>query len=219
LDKSELFKYRRVKEINESPSRVNLSGFSVQKTYPMQIFIETPRLLLREIVPSDVEGIFELDSDPDVHTYLGATPITSLAEAEAIINYIRKQYEDNGIGRWAVIEKATNAFVGWSGLKYETVVREDMDYYDLGYRLKKKFWGKGMATETALASLEYGFRVLELKEIYAAAHLENLASNKILQKVGLTFFEVFDYDEEPHNWYRISREDWQANNPMNNQNV
>ena len=82
----------------------------------MNIHIETDRFLLRDIEETDVQGIFDLDSDPEVHTYLGTPPIQTLEEARGIIEYIRKQYAEHGIGRWAVIDKETSDFVGWSGL-------------------------------------------------------------------------------------------------------
>ena len=176
----------------------------------MKIYIETNRLILRAIEEEDVQGMFELDSDPEVHKYLGNKPIKSLQESASVIKYIQQQYEDHGIGRWAVIDKTTNEFIGWSGLKYEKEVRSDMDYYDLGYRLKRKFWGRGIATETSLEALKYGFEVLNLKEIYAGAHVENIGSNKVLQKVGLQFIETFEYDSAPHHWYGITREGWQS---------
>jgi ribosomal-protein-alanine N-acetyltransferase len=78
----------------------------------MKVFIETERLILRELVPIDAEGMFELDSDPLVHTYLGESPITTIEQAKANIALIRKQYVDNGIGRWALIEKQTGNFMG-----------------------------------------------------------------------------------------------------------
>lgn len=71
---------------------------------------------------------------------------------------IRQQYIDNGIGRWAIIEKKTNDFIGWTGLKFVTDLTNNHKHYnDLGYRLRKKYWGKGIATETAFASLSYAF--------------------------------------------------------------
>lgn len=174
----------------------------------MKIYIETNRLILREIEVYDLQGIFELDSDPEVHVYLGNKPIKNIQEAKSVISYIRNQYEEDGIGRWAVIDKMTNEFIGWAGLKYEKKVRKEMHYYDLGYRLKKKFWGQGIATETALESLNYGFRKMGLKEIFAGAHIENLASNKVLQKVGLKYLETFEYDKAPHHWYKITINEW-----------
>lgn len=170
--------------------------------------IETKRLIIRTITEDDTQGIFELDADPQVHQYLGKKPIKSMEEATAIVQYIRNQYKNYGIGRWAVIDKENNEFIGWSGLKYETQVRSNFNYYDLGYRLKKKYWGKGIATETALLSLSYGFEKMNLSEIYAGADIDNIASNKVLQKVGLKFIETFMYDNAPHNWYKITKNDW-----------
>lgn len=173
----------------------------------MQIFAETKRLILREIVPSDADALFELDSDPAVHTYLGNRPLTEKEQVEEMIAWIRKQYAENGIGRWAVVEKSSNAFIGWAGLKLEKQrVNNHTNYYDLGYRLIRKYWGKGYATESAIASLEYGFDHLKLNEIFAAAHVENIGSNRVLQKVGMQWIETFHHDGAMHHWYRIFRE-------------
>ena len=175
----------------------------------MKIFIETDRLMIRALLPEDAEGIFELDSDPEVHRYLGNKPIKTIEQAAETIQFIRQQYLDNGIGRWAVIEKGTNTFVGWTGLKLmKETVNNHNNYYDLGYRLIKKYWGKGYATETATASLAYGFNELKLPEIFAMADVQNAGSNAVLKKAGLRFMEVFHDDDTPHNWYRITREEW-----------
>jgi ribosomal-protein-alanine N-acetyltransferase len=180
------------------------------KKKAMQIAIETDRLILREVKEEDIEGLYDLDADPAVHEYLGKRPITRMEEAVETFHYIQNQHKTHGIGRWAVIEKASNAFAGWCGLKFETAVREDMDYYDLGYRLRKEFWGRGIATEAATVSLKYGFQTLGLSEIYAGAHVENIGSNKVLQKVGLKFIERFEYDHMPHNWYGITSSEWET---------
>lgn len=174
----------------------------------MKIFVETERLFLRELMDDDAPGLFALDSDPEVHRYLGNQPLKTMQEAEAIIRLVRKQYEENGIGRWAIIDKATLDFIGWSGLKYEKNLREAFAYYDLGYRLRRKYWGRGIATETAIEALKYGFNQLNLDEICAAAHVENIASNAVLKKAGLTFIETFECDGAPHNWYKLQRADW-----------
>ncbi|WP_367391914.1 GNAT family N-acetyltransferase [Lewinella sp. LCG006] len=176
----------------------------------MNVYLETPRLILRAVKEEDAPGFFELDSDPEVHKFLGNKPVKDIKESEEAIKYIQKQYEEKGIGRLAIIDKASKEFVGWSGLKYETVVRADFPYYDLGYRLKKKFWGKGIATEAAIASLEYGFLQLRLEEIYAAADLDNMGSNKVLQKLGMKLVDQFEYCQALHNWYKITTAEWLA---------
>ena len=178
----------------------------------MKIFAETERLILREILPTDVEGMYELDADPEVHKYLGNKPVTSREQTVEVINFIRQQYIDNGIGRWAIIDKKSNEFLGWTGLKFVTdEINHHKNYYDLGYRLIKKYWGQGIATESAFASLGYAFDKLDAKEVYAMADCGNNGSNNILKKVGLNFIETFDLNGIKHNWYKIAKGEFENN--------
>jgi len=165
------------------------------------IQIETKRLILRAITQLDAQDFFELDSNPKVHQYLGNKPVITIEESRAMIDTILEQYKTNGIGRLAVIDKNTKLFIGWSGLKYEQNLRSEFDYYDIGYRLKEQFWGMGYATEAAIASLDYGFKDLQLKEICAAAHMNNIGSNTILKKIGMKPSGTFKYEGLEHNWY------------------
>lgn len=174
----------------------------------MKIFAETDRLIMRELLPSDAAGIFALDSDPEVHRYLGNNPIKTIEQAEAAIAGIRQQYETNGIGRWAVIDKSGQEFVGWSGLKYETQIRS-YPYYDLGYRLRPKFWKQGIATETAQLALAYGFNTLGWEIICAAADPANIGSNRVLQKIGMQAGDPFEFEGMMINWYELTQSQWQ----------
>lgn len=175
----------------------------------MKIVVETERLILREILPTDVDGLFNLDSDPEVHRYLGNKIVKDKDQIVDLINFIRQQYIDNRIGRWAIIDKENNDFMGWSGLKFVTeITNNHNNYFDLGYRLIKKYWGKGIATEAALASLEYAFNKLNTDEVFAMADCENSASNKILKKVGFHFIETFKLDGITHNWYKITKKNF-----------
>lgn len=169
--------------------------------------IETTRFILREFRFSDLDDLFEMDSDPEVHRFLGKNPVTTKEEVEKSIEWVRSQYVDNGIGRFAIEDKATGECLGWSGLKLEKQLR-DFEYHDLGYRLKRKHWGKGVATETALASLKFGFQDLNLEKINAAADLDHEASNHILKKVGLKYQGQFLYENELCNWYELFKSDW-----------
>ncbi|GAA3928947.1 GNAT family N-acetyltransferase [Hymenobacter algoricola] len=172
----------------------------------MQIFVETERLILRELLPSDDAGMFELDADPEVHRYLGNKTVQTIGQSRELIAFVRRQYVDNGIGRWAVVEKQTGAFVGWSGLKLAPgPTNGHTRYYDLGYRFIRRYWGRGYATETARASVQYGFDTLRLPLICGIADVRNLASNQVLQKVGLGFIETFDLAGLPHHWYQRQR--------------
>lgn len=167
-------------------------------------------MILREIIPDDAEGMYELDSDPQVHRYLGNKTIDSRDKAMDVIRMVRKQYHENGIGRWAMVEKRTGAFIGWTGLKLvKETTNNHINYHDLGYRLIRKYWGQGFASEGANASLAYGFSELKLNEIFAAAHTENLASNRILQKLGFRQSGSFLYDTSTHHWYSLGKEVWE----------
>ncbi len=177
----------------------------------MKVYIETKRLILRELLDSDIKGIFELDSDPEVHKYLGNSPIKTIDEAQKAIDYIRMQYSERGIGRWAVVNKVTGEFMGWSGLKLNT--KEEsyhpkyFNFYDVGYRFIKRFWGQGYATESGIAAVNYGFNTMNLEVINAITELGNIASHKALLKIGLNFLEDYKFSAEGNEyqlrWYEI----------------
>ncbi|OAD46377.1 GNAT family N-acetyltransferase [Polaribacter atrinae] len=175
----------------------------------MIFHLETERLILRELRITDLEGIFELDSNPEVHKYLGNKTINTKQDAEKIIAFIINQYKENGIGRFAVIEKSTGNFIGWSGLKLNKGTKESLngfqDFIDIGYRFIPRYWKKGYALESAIACLEYGFKTMNLDIIYGAAETENIGSNKILQKIGLQFVNEFEEDNKQVNWYELKK--------------
>lgn len=170
----------------------------------MNFYIETDRFILREFRETDVDDLFEMDSDPEVHAYLGNNPVKSKETIEEVIANVRQQYKDHGIGRWMIEDKETGEGVGWSGLKFETNSIDQSKYYDLGYRLKRKHWGKGIATETSEAAIEFGFDNLHLKQISAAAHKDNGASNHILKNLGFRQTQEFFFENEPCFWYDYS---------------
>jgi ribosomal-protein-alanine N-acetyltransferase len=175
----------------------------------MNILVKTERFVLREILLTDVDGLFELDSDPEVHRYLGNQPVHSKEQIIEVIHSIRQQYKDNGIGRWAIIDKHTHAFIGWCGLKLITEpTNGHHNYYDLGYRLIRKYWGQGIATETALECLHYAFTKLPTNEVYAMAECNNTGSNNVLKKVGCIHLENFELDGSLHHWYKIEKGDY-----------
>lgn len=179
----------------------------------MNVHIETERLILRPILDIDLKEMFELDSDPEVHKYLGNNPIKKKEEAQKAINYIKKQYQEHGIGRWAVVNKATNEFMGWSGLKFNT--KEESynpnfsNFYDVGYRFIKRFWGKGYATESGKSAINYAFNTLKLKTVYATTEMGNESSHNALLKIGFDYVEnyVFEIENQKHDlrWYKIEK--------------
>lgn len=149
-------------------------------------------------------GMFELDSNPEVHRFLGNKPVKNIEESRVQIENIRQQYLDNGIGRWAVILKETDEFIGWSGIKYITeTINNHQNFYEIGYRFIQKHWGKGYATETALAFIDLGFNKMKIDGIYAYADAENTGSRNVLEKLGMQYVNSFEYDGEKEVWYEI----------------
>ena len=150
----------------------------------MNKILETPRLYLREMTPQDAEAAYILNLDPEVLQYTGDDPFESVEEAKTFLeNYA--SYRTYGFGRWAMVLKETNEYLGWCGLKYTP----ELDEFDIGYRLMKKFWGKGYATEAAEACLEFGFNQFDMKTIVGRAMPANTASVRVLEKIGLTYLE------------------------------
>lgn len=175
----------------------------------MKIEIETERLLLRELDYLDTDDLFEMDSDPEVHLFIENKPVQSIEEITKIIESLKVQYQENGIARWAVLDKLTNECVGWSGLKYfKQPLNNHTNFYELGYRFKKKHWGKGFATESSTAILDYGFKNLNTERIFAITDPKNANSKKVLKKLGFDFKETFDYEGDPTDWFELNKSTW-----------
>jgi [ribosomal protein S5]-alanine N-acetyltransferase len=171
----------------------------------MNLILETERLLMRQILPEDAQNIFDLDNNPNVMKYLGGKTVTNINAIHDKINRIRIEYDNYKIGRFAIILKETNEFIGWSGIQFVTVEENNhINYYDLGYRLNENFWGKGYGYESALPWVDYAKNVMKIETLTAGAHIENIGSNKILQKLGMTFINEYDWEGNPWNWYDLN---------------
>jgi ribosomal-protein-alanine N-acetyltransferase len=170
----------------------------------MNIKIETERLILRELLFSDAEGMYVLDSNPNVHQYLGNKPVGSIEESNKYIENIRNQYTQNGIGRYAVILKETDEFIGWAGIKYITEPENGhVNFFDIGYRLMEDYWGKGYGYEAAKAWLDYGFNEMNIQKMIATVNKENIASRRILEKIGLQITSEFYWNGIPCFWLEL----------------
>jgi ribosomal-protein-alanine N-acetyltransferase len=170
--------------------------------------IETERLLLREFLESDLENLFEMESNPNVHIFVGKKPLKQIDEARAYIQIIQQQYKDFGTGRWAVVLKETGEFIGWSGIKFITKeINNHKDFYEIGYRFNEKHWGKGYATESGKAFMDHAFNNMKVDAVYAYADEGNDNSRKILEKLGLHYVNTFEYEDETEVWYEMHNPD------------
>lgn len=165
--------------------------------------IETERLLLREFRLSDSHGIFELNGDPEVIRYTGDEPFADLHAAEEFLRGYAP-YASEGFGRWAVLRRSDDAFLGFCGLRY----LENGDV-DLGYRFMKKYWGQGYATESARACLDFAFLTKDLPEVIARVSPDNVASIHVLEKLGMHYYKKDYCGGIPDSfYYKITSENW-----------
>ena len=163
--------------------------------------LETKRTKIRPLTPEDAEHFHMLNQDPEVLRYTGDDPFKNVDAARAFLKQY-DQYEKYGLGRMAVIDKKTQDFLGWCGLKYSPETRE----YDIGYRFYRKYWNMGYATETSRAFIDYGLNTLKLDEIVGRAMTDNAASIRVLQKTGMVFLKAFDFEGHHGVIYTIKRQ-------------
>ena len=150
-----------------------------------QIPLQTTRFILREFQPEDAEYLFQMNEDWNCIKYTGDVAFKNLEAAENFIkNY--DHYQKYGFGRWTVLDKDSEEFLGWCGLKYD----EELHEYDLGFRFLKKYWGKGYATEASELCLKLGFEEFKIHEIVGRVMRENVASIKVLEKLGMIYKET-----------------------------
>ena len=147
----------------------------------MKAVLHTSRFYLREFELTDARTLYLLNSDEEVLRYTGDLPFENEeASRQFILNY--DHYERFGFGRWLISDQ-TNVPYGWCGLKFHP----ERGFTDIGFRLFSKFWGQGVATETARAVLLHGKNELSLSEIWGRTARENWASRRVLEKIGMTY--------------------------------
>jgi ribosomal-protein-alanine N-acetyltransferase len=168
----------------------------------MEIIARTERLTLRRFDLTDAEAMHALNGDPEVTRYVGDPPFESVdAARDFVTGYLRDVALPEGdLSRWAVVENETGDVLGFCGLR-----RQADGTVDLGYRLLRRAWGQGYATEAARATLEVGFGRFGLSVITAHADVENLASLRVLEKLGMTFRAFAEHDGRRVAFYEISR--------------
>lgn len=152
----------------------------------MTILLESERLILRRFTMQDAEHLYALDNDPEVMRYInGGIPTPRAMIEQELLPRFLAAYEPPGYGFWAAIEKATGAFVGWFSLR----PREGTAW--LGYRLCRAAWGQGYATEGARALLDKAFAEWGVARVAATTYEENVASRRVMEKLGMRFHRAF----------------------------
>lgn len=148
--------------------------------------IETERLILRTYRPDDLATVYDLCSDPHVTRFFHESYTVDRADILASLPRRRKRWQTQGFGQLGVFEKSAERLIGFCGLQFLDETTEVEIYYGFF----KDVWGRGFATEAANAVLRFGFENVNLEQIVAATHHENIASHKVLHKIGMTRSET-----------------------------
>ena len=168
----------------------------------------TPRLRIRSFTEDDLEELTALYADPEVMRYLPSSDVDARTRAEESLPAFKDQFERSGFTLWAAEEREGGAFVGRVGLW-------DLDKsaeVEIAYVIAPRHWGKGYATESAEASLEFGFEELNLPEIAGVASPANHASLRVMEKLGFAFVRVGTFYRFECRYHVLPRETWRKKN-------
>ena len=169
--------------------------------------IETERLLLRRWLEEDLEPYARLCADPEVMRFIGNGSTLNREQSGEQVSRFGRHWDERGFGLWALEEKESGAFVGFAGLSYQEDWPEGEHKTEVGWRLVRAFWGRGLATEAAKASVDYGLETLELERIISIIQPGNTASRRVAEKAGLTPRGETRWRGTPVVWYAVDRRD------------
>jgi len=151
---------------------------------PRAVRLVTDRLVLRRWRPDDVEPFAALCADPEVMRHIGTGRTLTRREAATALAAFRQHWEDHGFGLWAV--EADGRFAGFAGLAVPSFLPEILPAVEVGWRLGRPFWGRGIATEASAAALEWGRTEVGLAHVVSVINPGNDRSVRVATKLGLT---------------------------------
>jgi RimJ/RimL family protein N-acetyltransferase len=194
---------------NHSPGEAEPHVNTPPSTLPDSI--RTDRLLLRGWRDDDLVPFAELNSDPEVMTYLPA--LLDSRESDAFATRIRAQLEQRGFGLWAVEIPEMASFIGYVGLSVPQFTAAFTPCVEVGWRLARAHWGRGYATEAARAALTFGFERVGLDEIVSFTVPANARSIAVMERLGMSRDPADDFNHpslpaghplQPHVLYRLT---------------
>jgi RimJ/RimL family protein N-acetyltransferase len=160
----------------------------------VDIVLATDRLILRRLSPADEDHLVDLDGDPEVMRYLtGGRPTPRETIRAATLPRLIDEYDRfPGLGRWAA-EDRDGTFLGWFALAPQVA---QPDQAELGYRLRRAAWGRGLATEGARALLRMAFTGRGLRRVWAETMTVNTRSRRVMERSGMRYVRTFHLDWE-----------------------
>jgi RimJ/RimL family protein N-acetyltransferase len=151
----------------------------------MTIILETNRLILRHQVLADLDDLWALYCNPNITKYIPDAPRTRAEAQDELEWHMHGHPQHPELGLWATIYKATGKFIGRCGLLPWTI--EGQYDVEVAYTIAEEYWGQGLGTEAAHAILQYGFEKLNLSRLICLTVPENVASQKVAEKIGMSF--------------------------------
>lgn len=148
---------------------------------------ETTRLVLRMPTAADIGPLDEMDGDPDVMRYIGDGNVhpRTTAQTAALVQAARRRWDERGYGLLSVTSRQTGEFLGWVTLAVPEFLPQVLPAVEIGWRFLRRHWGHGYATEAARPLLHHGFTACGLERIVSIRHVENTASGRVMDKLGL----------------------------------
>jgi ribosomal-protein-alanine N-acetyltransferase len=167
--------------------------------------VQTERLRLRPFTSKDGDEHYRIVSDPEFRRHFPAqfSPASRDSSLVAIGRSIEHFYQ-RGFGYWAMELKEEARMVGYCGLRYVAPEKE----IELLYGIERAYWGRGLTTEAARASLRFGFEEMKFERIMAVTDPENLRSRRVMEKCGMKYEKDTIYIEAHSVYYAINREDF-----------
>jgi [ribosomal protein S5]-alanine N-acetyltransferase len=164
----------------------------------------TERLILREFTEADLPDFSALMADPEVMRFSVNGPLSQEQAKENLQKRILAHYEHYGFGLCAVILRENNQFIGYAGLVTQTI--DGQEEVELGYRLTPKYWGKGLATEAALALCKYAFDHLHVVHLISIIEPQNHRSLKVANRAGMHLWKRSLFHGIPVHIYALHKE-------------
>jgi ribosomal-protein-alanine N-acetyltransferase len=161
----------------------------------MKIILETPRLILRRQVLTDLDDLWALYCDPEITRYIPDAPRTREEAREELEWHMHGHPRNSDLGLWATIHKETGTFIGRCGLLPWDI--DGQQEVEVAYTIARPYWGQGLATEAAQAILRYGFEKLDLDRLVSLIDPDNIASQRVAEKMGMTFEKRVDDGKFP----------------------
>ena len=151
------------------------------------MLVETERLVLRRFRDADAAPFAAINADPEVMRYIADGRPIDRAASDALLERIGREWGERGHGLWAVEERAApGTLLGFCGLAVPMFLPQVLPAVEVGWRLGRHAWGRGVATEAAAAAVAFGFEKLGLAEILAVVHPANARSLRVVAKLGMT---------------------------------